>query len=230
MIRTTGHAHRRLGWSTLGQSGALPPGWTQTASGPVDTAIQPSTLRVCDAKGGCAWVPFASYEAAAQLVNVPGSTIAAVLSQIPGATTAPNPGQEAQAPPPPPLNVQVPATAAAPPPALPPTTQTNVSPISASQSAVWSQATTADYELIENTLSQYGDTWDSATAIQSKLYAAGSTPGTITQSQVLGLMTGTTATAAPSSSLSSITSSIPTWGWLAIAAAGGFLLLGGRKK
>jgi hypothetical protein len=72
---------------------------------------------------------------------------------------------------------------------------------------------TADLELVQNTLVQYGDTWDSAQTIVNNLYAAGVQPGTVTASMAVSAMTGISSTA-PAAVASSVVLSDPsTWPW-----------------
>jgi len=91
---------------------------------------------------------------------------------------------------------------------------------------------TADLELVQNTMDQYGDTWDNAQAIVNGLYAGGVTPGTVTQAMALGALTGITAgsVATTTAASTAVLTDPSTWPWYywAAGAAGAYFLL--RKK
>ena len=121
------------------------------------------------------------------------------------------------------------APAAQPAPIQPTITTANISPISTAQSPAPSNyAYTADEEMVQQLLYQYGDTWDNAQAIVNAMYAAGITPGTVSQANALPYLTGIGTAATPTtSSLTGTLSAIPTWAW---GAAGlGALFLFGKK-
>lgn len=85
---------------------------------------------------------------------------------------------------------------------------------------------TADIEMIVNTLAQYGDTWDSPTSLQARLYAQGIIPGTVTQAQVLNVANLAASTTTPPAT-SFTFSSLPWYAWAGAAGIG--LVLFGRK-
>lgn len=93
---------------------------------------------------------------------------------------------------------------------------------------------TADIELVQNQLSLYGDTWDSAQSIVNGLYAGGVQPGTVSISMALNAMTGVSSVPGSTTTVStpSILTNITSWPWYYWAGAAGaaVFLLGGKKR
>lgn len=85
---------------------------------------------------------------------------------------------------------------------------------------------TADLELVQNTMYEYGDTWDNAQTIVDNLYASGTAPGTITSAQALNALTGIAGATVP---VAFGLSSIPWYVWAGGAAAL-FFFAGGSGK
>lgn len=86
---------------------------------------------------------------------------------------------------------------------------------------------TADAEMIANTLRQYGDSWDSVSSLQARLYAQGIVPGTINQAQVLSVANLTSETATTPATSSFSFAALPWYAWAGAAGIG--LLLFGKK-
>jgi hypothetical protein len=115
----------------------------------------------------------------------------------------------------------------------PPPTAITVQPVSAAPviSSSSSLLTTADLETVSNLMLTYGDTWDNASTIVNRLYAAGAAPGSITDAIAMPYLTNIGSTTAAATSSVDLTSP-STWPWYYWAAGAGavLLLMGGRKS